>query len=162
MFKGTYRHRIDGKGRLPVPAPFRRQLAREDAEGFVVTLLDECLAVYPTSQWTRLETQLQALPAFSRPVKALVRLLASRANDARLDVQGRILLPASLRAEVGLERDALVIGVLDRFEVWPPDAWDGFVRESERFLDDASLGVAWPLPGRSGSAPRDPSSTRQP
>ena len=162
MFKGTYRHRIDGKGRLPVPAPFRRQLAREDAEGFVVTLLDECLAVYPTSQWTRLETQLLVLPAFDRPVKALVRLLASRATDAKLDVQGRILLPVPLRTEVGLERDALVIGVLDRFEVWAPDAWDGFVRESERFLDDASLGVAWPLPGRSRSGPSGPSSTGQP
>ena len=107
----------------------------------------------------RLETQLLALPAFDRPVKALVRVLASRATDAKLDVQGRILLPVPLRTEVGLERDALVIGVLDRFEVWAPDAWDGFVRESERFLDDASLGVAWPLPGRSRSGP---SSTGQP
>ncbi len=162
MLKGTYRHRIDGKGRLPVPAPFRRQLSPEDGEGFVVTLLDECLAVYPASQWARLESQLQALPAFNRSAKALVRLLASRANDAKLDVQGRILLPTSLRAEVSLERDAIVVGVLDRFEVWPPAAWDRFVRESERFLDDAGLDVAWPLPGPSRDTPPDSSSTGQP
>ena len=127
-----------------------------------MTLLDECLAVYPASQWTRLESQLQALPAFNRSVKALVRLLASRANDAKLDVQGRILLPASLRAEVSLERDALVIGVLDRFEVWPPAAWNSFVRESERFLDDAGLDVAWPLPGPPRGTSSGPSSTGQP
>ena len=128
----------------------------------MVTLLDECLAVYPASQWTLLESQLQALPAFKRSVKALVRLLTSRASDAKLDAQGRILLPAPLRAEVGLERDALVIGVLDRFEVWPPPAWDAFVRESERFLDDAGLDLAWPLPRPPQSPSSDPSSTGQP
>ena len=61
VFKGTYRHRIDPKGRLPVPAVFRRALGGEAS--VVVTLLDQCLAVYPPAEWARLETQLAALPA---------------------------------------------------------------------------------------------------
>ena len=77
MFKGTYHYRLDGKGRLPVPAPFRRRLATAGARALVVTLLDECLAAYPPAEWERLEAQLVALPAFSRPVKGLTRLLAS-------------------------------------------------------------------------------------
>ncbi len=155
MFKGTYRHRIDPKGRLPVPAVFRRALGERGAV-VVVTPLDQCLAAYPTSEWLRLEGQLRALPAFSKPAKALTRLLTSRAIDCALDVQGRILLPAPLRAGAGLDREALVIGVLNRFEVWAPDRWDAFLADSERLLEDATLDVQWPLPPAAPEAPSLP------
>jgi MraZ protein len=144
VFKGTYRHRIDGKGRLPVPAAFRRALG--DEASVVVTQLDQCLAAYPQAEWARLESQLATLPSFSKPVKALTRLLASRAADCEIDAQGRILLPAGLRAAAGLRRDAVVIGVLNRFELWAPESWESFVRESEKLLDDVSLDIRWPLP----------------
>lgn len=112
----------------------------------VVTVLDQCLAAYPPAEWARLEEQLSRLPAFSKPVKALTRLLASRALDTPLDSQGRILLPPGLRGAAGLGREAVVVGVLNRFEVWSPEPWDTFLRESERLLDDVSLDVQWPLP----------------
>ena len=160
VFKGTYQHRIDAKGRLPVPAAFRRLLG--DKGLVVVTLLDQCLAAYSPGEWARLEAQLAALPAFSKPVKALTRLLASRAADCEIDVQGRILLPPALRQAAGLGRDAVVVGVLNRFEVWSPESWDVFVRESERLLDDVSLDIQWPLPPATPSgplpAPSDPHS----
>ena len=136
MFKGTYHHRIDPKGRLPVPAPFRRRLAREGAgQSLVVTLLDECLAVYPPGQNGRgVEAQLRAMPPFSKPVKALARVLASHAVDCELDVQGRIRLPPLLRKAIGLESEAVVVGVVERFEIWAPDRWDRFLSDSERLL----------------------------
>jgi MraZ protein len=154
VFKGAYRHRIDPKGRLPVPAAFRR-LLREHRR-VVVTHLDQCLAAYPPEEWARLEAQLGALPAFSRPVKALTRLLVSRAADCEVDVQGRILLPATLRDAAGLSRDAIVVGVLNRFEIWAPEAWESFVRESERLLDDVSLDIQWPLPPSNPTGPASP------
>jgi len=153
VFKGTYRHKIDGKGRLPVPAAFRRGLEAGGHREVVVTLLDQCLAAYPPSEWQRLELQLGSLPAFSRQVKALTRLLTSRASDCEIDVQGRILLPPALREAAGLGRDAVVVGVLNRFEIWTPDAWDAFVRDSERMLDDVSLDVQWPPPPAAPEAP---------
>jgi len=146
LFRGTHHYRIDAKGRLPVPAPFRRALEERGESGVVATLLDQCLAVYPSAEWQRLERQLEQLPAFNRAAKALSRLLVSRAADCELDVQGRILLPPPLRAAAGLEREAVVIGVLNRFEVWRPERWESFLVESERLLDDAALDVAWPPP----------------
>jgi MraZ protein len=158
VFKGTYHHRIDPKGRLPVPAVFRRALSEAGAAGVVVTVLDQCLAAYAPAEWARLEAQLHALPAFSKPVKALTRLLTSRAADCDLDVQGRILLPAHLRQAAGLKVEAMVVGVLNRFEVWAPDAWESFLRDSERLLEDVSLDVQWPLP----TPPAPPSETIHP
>jgi transcriptional regulator MraZ len=146
VFKGTYRYRLDGKGRLPVPPPFRRGLAAAGAHSLVVTLLDECLAAYAPAEWARLEARLVALPPFSKPVKGLTRLLASRAVDCDLDVQGRILLPLSLRTAAALAREATVVGVLNRFEVWSSERWAAFLEGSERMLEDVSLGVEWPLP----------------
>ena len=144
MFKGTYEYRVDGKGRLPVPAAFRRALAPGGA--LVVTLLDQCLAAYPAEEWGKLEAQLVAMPAFSKPVKALTRRLASRAADCALDVQGRILLPTGLRAAAGLATAVVIVGVLNRFEIWAPEAWSSFLADSERLLDDVSIDLQWPLP----------------
>ena len=166
MFKGTYRHRIDAKGRVPVPAPFRRALAASGEAALVATRLDECLAVYPGREWARLEAQLSQLPAFNKNVKALTRALLSRAVDCEVDVQGRILLPSELRSAAGLAREAVLVGVLNRVEIWSPEAWDRFLRESERLLDDTSLDVQWPLPpsppsaGASGEHHPQPKSNR--
>jgi len=156
VFKGTYRHRIDAKGRIPVPAGFRRVLAGDAGGRLVVTLLDQCLAAYPPAEWERLEAQLGALPAFSRPVKALTRLLTSRAADCELDVQGRIRLPAPLREAAALRQEAVVVGVLNRFEIWSPDAWSVFLADSERLLEDASLDVQWPPPPAPPAPPGRP------
>lgn len=139
-----------------MPAAFRKALESSTSSYLVVTLLDQCLAAYPPVEWERLEGQLGQLPAFKREVKALTRALASRAVDCALDGQGRILLPSGLRQACGLTREAVVIGVLNRFEIWAPEPWDAFLRDSDRILDDVSLDVHWPPPhGR-------PSSTGKP
>ena len=154
MFKGTYVHRIDPKGRLPVPAAFRRALASAGASSVVVTVVDECLAAYAPREWAQLEQHLRSLPAFSRPVKAITRLLASRAADCDLDVQGRILLPPALRATASLQGETVVVGVLDRFEIWNPERWAAFLTESERLLEDASLDAVWASLSTGSRAPR--------
>ena len=76
-----------------MPAAFRKALGPGGQATLVVTLLDQCLAVYPAVEWERLESQLAALPAFSKPVKALSRLLASRASDCEIESRGAFSSP---------------------------------------------------------------------
>jgi len=161
VFKGSYPYKIDAKGRLPLPPAFRKALGPPGSL-LVATRLDGCVALYGESDWQRLETQLRRLPAFSKQAKALTRHLASQASDCALDSQGRVLIPPALRALAGLKRDAIVVGALDRIEVWAPETWSDFLRDSERLLEDVTLDVSWPLPERSKTTPSDPGSTAEP
>jgi len=87
--------------------------------------------------------------------------LLSRACDCDLDTQGRILVSPALRAAAGLEREAVLIGALDRFEVWRPEAWEQFLKESERLLDDLTLDIPWPL-SPAPVRPADPTPAQPP
>ena len=125
MFMGEYQHSIDDKGRLIIPARFREGLG----DNFVLTKgLDNCLFVYPSSEWGKLEKHLQELPFTKADARAFVRFFLSGATECELDKQGRILLPAVLREYASLERDVTVIGVASRVEIWGREAWEKYSR----------------------------------
>lgn len=128
MFKGSYRYKIDAKGRVPLPPAFRKALGAQGG-ALVATRLDGCVALYSESEWQRLESQLRRLPAFAKQTKALTRHLASQAADCAIDTQGRVLIPPALRGLAGLKREAIVVGALDRIEVWAPETWADFLRD---------------------------------
>mgnify|MGYP001697433058 FL=1 len=116
--KGEYKHSIDAKGRLAMPAKLRDELG----ERFTVTKgLDGCLAVYPEKEWEGLEERIRSLPMSKS--RDLQRFFFSAAFDAELDAQGRILLPANLRQHAKLEKDVTVIGVGRHAEIWNTQAW---------------------------------------
>jgi len=128
---------MDRQGRIPIPPPFRRKI-EEGGDSFVLTFFDEAIAGYPRGTWVALEKQVLSLPAFSKKARSLSRVLASRAHESRPDAQGRILVPPSLRRLAALERDVVVIGAMDRFEIWPRARWNAFASEAEALLDAAS------------------------
>ena len=120
MFMGEYNHTVDAKGRLIVPSKFREQLGDE----FVITKgLDNCLFVYDNSEWTALEEKLRALPITNTAGRKFSRFLLGSAATCEVDKQGRILLPAVLREFAGIEKDAVLVGVGSRIEVWNKDKW---------------------------------------
>ncbi len=137
MFAGSFECRMDRQGRVAIPPAFRRRL-EEAGDSFVLTFFDEAIAGYPRETWLSLEKQVLSLPAFSRKARALSRVLASRAHESRLDSQGRILVPPALRRLAALDRDVVVIGAMDRFEIWPRSRWQTFAHEAEALLDAAS------------------------
>lgn len=148
MFAGSFECRMDLQGRVAIPSAFRRKI-EGPGDSFILTFLDDAIAGYPRKTWLSLEKQVLSLPAFSKKARAMSRVLASRAHESRLDTQGRILVPPVLRRLAGLDRDVVVIGAMDRFEVWPRDKWSLFASQAEALLDAASSELSFGLPGPS-------------
>lgn len=133
VFMGEYQHTMDTKGRLFMPARFREELGMR----FILTKgLDQCLFVFPMQEWTLLEQKLRSLPVTMKEARAFSRFLFAGATDCELDKQGRILIPAHLRDYAGLEKEAMVIGVSSRVEVWAKEAWQTYNEESLNSLED--------------------------
>jgi MraZ protein len=151
MFAGSFECRMDRQGRIAIPSAFRRRIEEAD-HSIVLTFFDNAIAGYPRGTWLSLEKQVMALPAFSKKARALSRVLASRAHDSKLDAQGRVLVPPALRRLAGLDRDVVVIGAMDRFEIWPSDRWAAFAGEAEALLDAASSELSF--------GPKDPSTVQ--
>lgn len=121
MFMGEYNHTVDAKGRLIVPSKFREQLGDE----FVVTKgLDGCLFVYENTEWKALEEKLHALPLTNANARKFSRFFLAGATTCEVDKQGRILLPAVLRDFAKIDKDAVLVGVGSRIEIWSKDAWN--------------------------------------
>lgn len=120
MFMGEYNHTVDAKGRLIVPSKFREQLGDE----FVVTKgLDGCLFVYENTEWKLLEDKLHALPLTNLNARKFSRFFLAGATTCEVDKQGRILLPAILRDFAKIEKDAVLVGVGSRIEIWSRESW---------------------------------------
>ena len=121
MFMGEYNHTVDAKGRLIVPSKFREQLGDE----FVVTKgLDGCLFDYENTEWKALEEKLHALPLTNANARKFSRFFLAGASTCEVDKQGRILLPAVLREFAAIDKDAVLVGVGSRIEIWSRDAWN--------------------------------------
>ncbi len=147
MWQGQHEHAIDAKGRISVPARFRDALAadakEQEADRFVLTsALDPCLVAYPLSEWRAFEEKLSKLPRFDPHVVKLRRLYVSAAVEVQLDSQGRVLVPPSLRAYAGLEKDVLWAGMGRWAELWSKERWVRAIEttEDERAALAAKLG----------------------
>ena len=122
MFMGEYNHTIDAKGRLIIPSKFREVLGDE----FVVTKgLDGCLFVYDHNEWTAFEEKLKTLPITNKDARKFVRFFLAGAAAVEVDKQGRILIPSVLREFCELQKDAVLIGVGSRVEIWSKERWEG-------------------------------------
>ena len=128
MFMGEFQHTIDPKGRVIIPNKFRNSLG----DKFVATRgLENCLFVYPMTEWQQLEQKLKALPFTNADARAFVRFFFSGATECELDKQGRILLPANLRDYAKLEKDVVLLGVINRVEIWSKEQWETYSDKTE-------------------------------
>jgi MraZ protein len=129
VFTGEYRHSVDDKGRIAVPARFRAQLAG----GAVVSRwLDQCLAIHTREGWDALSEKVAVLPITDPGSRLFQRFVFAGAFEADLDRQGRVVVPAYLRESAGLSEEAVIVGSRDHAEIWSPARWDDY----RRALDD--------------------------
>ena len=144
MFRGRYEHTIDPKGRLSIPSKFRETLLANDDERLILTNYDSCLWALPVREWKAIEDKVALLPQFKPNVKSLQRFFISAAVECPLDPNGRILVPPTLRRYAGLEKDVVMVGMTNRFEIWAADRWRKVFDEAEKDMsafDGADLGL---------------------
>lgn len=124
MFMGEYNHTLDAKGRLIVPAKFRESLGEE----FVVTKgMDGCLFVYAMKEWEAFESKLHELPMIDKEARQFTRFFLAGAATVELDKSGRILIPGVLREFADINKEAVLIGVGNRVEIWSKGRYEGTV-----------------------------------
>lgn len=132
LFRGRFEYTIDPKGRVNVPARFRDQLQDNGQASFVVTNFSGCLCVFPVAEWNRIEEQVAArVSSVHRKLNTFLRFFIGGAVEVVPDKQGRILIPPSLRAYAGLDRDVVITGMLKRFEIWSREKWEAEVARFE-------------------------------
>ena len=135
MFFGTYTPKVDDKGRLFLPAKFRDQLA----EGLVVTRGQErCLTVWSMQDFVGMTDRLREAPVTNKGARDYVRMLFAAASQEVPDKQGRISIPSVLREYASLGKEVMVIGAMNRIEIWDPTAWAAYSEEQEQKFSELS------------------------
>jgi len=120
MLSGEYNHNIDAKGRLIIPSKFRSQLG----DTVVITKgIEHCLLVFTEKDWSDFTLELRKLPRSSK-TRNYLRYTVGSADEVAIDKMGRVLLSPSLRQHAFLDKDVVLVGVLDRIEIWDKETWD--------------------------------------
>ncbi|MDD2730565.1 MAG: division/cell wall cluster transcriptional repressor MraZ [Candidatus Portnoybacteria bacterium] len=133
MLIGEYKHTIDEKKRLAIPAKLRKELGK----GAVLTRgFDNCLSLYPLKEWEKLAEKLSKLPTGQLEARSVARVLLSGAAEVQFDALGRILVPDYLKHYAKIEKNVVVAGVLDHLEIWDEAAWENYKQHTEKEIGD--------------------------
>mgnify|MGYP003545937519 FL=1 len=133
MLIGEYEHSLDVKGRLILPAKIRQDMG----EKFIVTKgLDGCLFGFSQNEWTNFEEKLKTLPLTNKNARDFVRFFLSGATECEIDKQGRFLITSNLREYATLEKDAIIIGVGTRIEIWNREKWKSYNSDENISADE--------------------------
>ena len=133
MLIGEYEHSLDVKGRLILPAKIREDMG----DKFIVTKgLDGCLFGFSKNEWTNFEEKLKTLPLTNKNARDFVRFFLSGATECEIDKQGRFLITSNLREYATLEKDAIIIGVGTRIEIWNREKWKSYNSDENISADE--------------------------
>ncbi|MEU5850391.1 division/cell wall cluster transcriptional repressor MraZ [Saccharopolyspora shandongensis] len=128
MFLGTHHPKLDDKGRLTLPAKYREALAG----GLMVTKgQDHCLYVFPRDEFEQMARKVAEAPFTNEAVRAYQRYLFAGTDEQQPDGQGRIKIAAELRRYAGLAKECVVIGAINRLEIWHSERWQSYLDEHE-------------------------------
>jgi MraZ protein len=144
LFRGNTTVNLDEKGRFAIPTRYRDRVQEICACQLVVTVavdercvgLDGCLWIYPLPEWGELEKKIKELPAFNKMAAKLKLFLIGNAYECEMDSHGRLLLPEKLRKFANLDKKMVLVGQLNRFEIWNEDAWS---LKEKQFMDSEDI-----------------------
>jgi MraZ protein len=132
-FLGSYTYQVDEKGRVSLPAAFRREAP--DQRFVLVQAYPPALALYPEAEWSAVEERLRDLVRHQPEARLYVLSVMSNAVEVVPDSQGRILIPARLKEAAELESQALLVGAIDKIEIWKPETFEAVMRDGANKFD---------------------------
>jgi len=131
-FTGEYSYALDAKGRVNIPAKFRNVLTADNDQTFVITRgMDPCVWVYPIIVWQSIEDELRKLSSLSQVNRSFVRSTVRYASSVQYDKQGRIAVSSNLIQYADLEKEVLILGMVNKIEIWNPDILDSVDKQSQ-------------------------------
>ena len=133
MFIGEYSHTIDKKKRLAIPSKFRKELGKK---AVITRELDNCLVIYPLSEWQEKAEKLGNLPKAQIDARKFARIMLAGAMDVNLDSLGRILVPDYLKKYASLKKKVVITGLFNRLEIWDEKRWEEYKKETETAVGD--------------------------
>jgi len=139
MFTGEYECTLDEKGRVSIPSKFREVLnQRYNCKLILSRWFDGCLALFPYEEWVKIANKLRETTSFTQPEgRKLQRLFFSSAIECSLDKQGRLMIPQRQRQMAGINRRVVMIGIVDKIEIWAKEVIDKYYSEEmEQGLED--------------------------
>jgi len=139
MLLGEFKHNLDSKNRLTIPAKLRMELGEKPV---LTRGLDGCLFVYPNRDWQLFSEKINNLPLGQKKARDFKRFMLSGASEIEIDEMGRILIPDPLKKYAKLRKSIVIIGVQDRIELWDENAWDKYIAESEKLSGDIAEGLS--------------------
>ena len=128
MFLGEYRHTIDNKCRLTIPAKFRELLQNQCV---IAKGLDGCLTVYPMEEWALVCEKIDAKPSSDQKVRRFKRQFYASASVEVLDKQGRLSIPSALMEHAAIDKEVVIVGESNTFELWSVQRWNEQLSEDE-------------------------------
>jgi MraZ protein len=124
MFRGSSFHTIDSKGRIIIPARFRDVIKADGSYGVMLSRMDGALIAYTYDEWRKIENRILSLAEKSESMRRFRRVFIGGSFECPCDKQDRILIPQNLREYAVFEKDIVLVGVLDHFEIWSRDSWN--------------------------------------
>ena len=141
-FKGSYNYSVDSKGRINIPSRLRKYLSPEANDTFVVTRgFEKCLFLYPVDEWNTLESTIRRLSPSNAQHRFITRTLLQHATETQLDGQSRIVIPRELLQFAGIEDQVLILGVLERIEIWNPKDHEEYVASQKASYESVAQSV---------------------
>ncbi len=136
MFRGVAQLNLDTKGRLAVPARYREALVARCGGRLVITAdYDKCLLIYPLPDWEPIQQQLMGFSSLNPKIRDLQRQLIGYAEDIEMDAAGRLLVSAALRDFAGLQKNVVLVGQGNKFELWDKERWEEVLGRGAGFTD---------------------------
>jgi MraZ protein len=136
MFIGEYRHTLDDKGRIAIPAKLRYSKVGEDEYWVATKGFDRCLFLYPKHEWERIVNKINERLSFTKKEdRSFLRMFISPATEQTVDRQGRIAIPQSLRDYAGIKKEVVTLGAVNRIEIWSEENWNRYKEENEKSFD---------------------------